>query len=80
MAKQNHTTKTMPKMQITILEQTTQKEGRKMTTPDTKTQGKTIILMDNQQENKQELLRIVSGYNQHASLFYEPAPSWTVRS
>jgi hypothetical protein len=30
MAKQNHTTQTMPKMQITILEQTTRKEGRKM--------------------------------------------------
>ena len=30
MAKQNHTTKTMPTMQITILEQTTQKEGGKM--------------------------------------------------
>jgi hypothetical protein len=51
---------TMPKMQITILEQTTPKGDKTMNNPNTKTQGKTSNPMDNQQENKEKILRVMT--------------------
>jgi hypothetical protein len=51
----------MPKVQITILEQTTQTKGEEMTTPNTETQGKTTNPMDNQEETKQKILRVLTG-------------------
>jgi hypothetical protein len=35
----------------------------------TETQGKTTNPMDTQQENKEKILRVMTGYGQHASLF-----------
>ena len=58
---QNRKPNSMPKMQITILEQTTQTKGEKMTTPNTETQGKTTNPMDNQEENKQKILGVMTG-------------------
>lgn len=61
MAKQNTTPEMLPQMPHPILEQTTQKEEKKMTTEETETQGRTINPMDNQKENKQKLLRVMTG-------------------
>jgi hypothetical protein len=61
MAKQNTKTKTMPQMQITILEQT-KKKGEKMTAPNKETHGIGIKSMDILQESKEKILRIRTGY------------------
>jgi len=60
MAKQNTKTKTMPQMQITILEQT-KKKGEKMTAQNIKTHGITTKLMDIQQESKEKITKDIDG-------------------